>query len=88
VCLPECATRSKDHIDDLDSASSGPEKRPLVENAGRLGAPVAGIRQMIAIGLNYRHHAKDLADGDAIDMSTTGWARNGIRFATCANTAF
>jgi 2-keto-4-pentenoate hydratase/2-oxohepta-3-ene-1,7-dioic acid hydratase in catechol pathway len=30
---------------------------PLVPDGTRIGAPVAGIRQFIAIGLNYRKHA-------------------------------
>ena len=34
-----------------------PERLPLVPGAQRLGAPVSGIRQIIAIGLNYRDHA-------------------------------
>ena len=29
---------------------------PLVPDGTRIGAPVAGIRQFIAIGLNYREH--------------------------------
>jgi 2,4-diketo-3-deoxy-L-fuconate hydrolase len=32
-------------------------RMPLVPDGTRLGAPVAGIRQFIAIGLNYRKHA-------------------------------
>lgn len=34
-----------------------PAKLPLVEHPGRLGCPVANVRQIIAIGLNYRDHA-------------------------------
>lgn len=34
-----------------------PEKLPLVEGHPRLGIPISGIRQIIAIGLNYRDHA-------------------------------
>lgn len=32
-------------------------RMPLVPEGTRLGVPLAGIRQFIAIGLNYRHHA-------------------------------
>lgn len=32
---------------------------PLVEGDVRIGAPVAGIRQFVAIGLNYRRHAEE-----------------------------
>ena len=38
-------------------AAIDPEKLPLVEGSPRLGVPVAGIRQVLAIGLNYRAHA-------------------------------
>ena len=34
-------------------------KLPLVPQGARLGAPVAGTRQFIAIGLNYRKHAME-----------------------------
>lgn len=34
-------------------------KMPLVPTGARLGTPVAGIRQFIAIGLNYRKHAEE-----------------------------
>lgn len=34
-------------------------KMPLVPSGARLGTPVAGIRQFIAIGLNYRRHAAE-----------------------------
>lgn len=34
-------------------------KMPLVPTDARLGTPVAGIRQFIAIGLNYRKHAEE-----------------------------
>ena len=34
-------------------------RMPLVEAGVRLGAPVAGTRQFIAIGLNYRKHAEE-----------------------------
>ncbi len=34
-------------------------KLPPVAEGMRLGAPVTGIRQFIAIGLNYRQHAKE-----------------------------
>jgi 2,4-diketo-3-deoxy-L-fuconate hydrolase len=32
---------------------------PLVDDGVRLGTPVAGVRQFIAIGLNYRKHAEE-----------------------------
>ncbi len=35
------------------------EKLPLVPEGTRLGTPVAGTRQFIAIGLNYRKHAEE-----------------------------
>jgi 2-keto-4-pentenoate hydratase/2-oxohepta-3-ene-1,7-dioic acid hydratase in catechol pathway len=35
------------------------ERMPLVEGKPRIGAPVAGARQFIAIGLNYRKHAEE-----------------------------
>ena len=34
-------------------------RMPLVPPGTRLGAPVAGIRQFVAIGLNYRKHAQE-----------------------------
>ena len=34
-------------------------KMPLVDAGVRIGAPVAGVRQFIAIGLNYRRHAEE-----------------------------
>lgn len=34
-------------------------RMPLVASGTRLGAPVAGIRQFVAIGLNYRKHAQE-----------------------------
>jgi 2-keto-4-pentenoate hydratase/2-oxohepta-3-ene-1,7-dioic acid hydratase in catechol pathway len=34
-------------------------RMPLVEPGVRLGAPVTGTRQFIAIGLNYRKHAEE-----------------------------
>jgi 2,4-diketo-3-deoxy-L-fuconate hydrolase len=34
-------------------------KMPLVPQGTRLGAPVAGTRQFVAIGLNYRKHAEE-----------------------------
>lgn len=33
------------------------EKLPLVPEGARLGVPVAGVRQFVAVGLNYRQHA-------------------------------
>ncbi len=38
-------------------AAIDPEKLPLVHGSPRLGVPVTGIRQILAIGLNYRAHA-------------------------------
>lgn len=35
------------------------KRMPLVAAGTRLGAPVAGIRQFVAIGLNYRKHAEE-----------------------------
>ncbi len=35
------------------------EKMPVVAEVERVGAPVAGVRQFIAIGLNYRKHAAE-----------------------------
>ena len=35
------------------------EKMPLVDAGARIGTPVAGVRQFIAIGLNYRKHAEE-----------------------------
>jgi len=35
------------------------EKLPLVDESVRIGVPVAGSRQFIAIGLNYRKHAEE-----------------------------
>jgi len=35
------------------------EQLPLVPPGTRLGAPVAGVRQFVAIGLNYRKHAEE-----------------------------
>lgn len=34
-------------------------RMPLVPDGARLGAPVTGVRQFIAIGLNYRKHAEE-----------------------------
>jgi 2-keto-4-pentenoate hydratase/2-oxohepta-3-ene-1,7-dioic acid hydratase in catechol pathway len=35
------------------------EQMPPVPQGSRLGAPVAGVRQFVAIGLNYRKHAQE-----------------------------
>ncbi len=35
------------------------QRMPLVRQGERLGTPVAGIRQFVAIGLNYRKHAEE-----------------------------
>lgn len=34
-------------------------RMPLVANGTRIAAPVAGVRQFLAIGLNYRQHAAE-----------------------------
>ncbi len=38
-------------------AAIDPERLPLVEGQPRIGAPIAGIGQIDAVGLNYRAHA-------------------------------
>ena len=38
-----------------------PESLPLVEGKPRIGVPLSGIRQCVAIGLNYRKHALEAA---------------------------
>lgn len=40
-------------------AAIDPTKLPLVESNVRLGVPISGIRQIVAIGLNYRDHAAE-----------------------------
>ena len=40
-------------------AAIDPAKLPLVSGNPRLGVPVSGIRQVIAIGLNYKDHAEE-----------------------------
>jgi 2-keto-4-pentenoate hydratase/2-oxohepta-3-ene-1,7-dioic acid hydratase in catechol pathway len=35
------------------------QRMPLVPDGTRLGTPVAGIRQFVAVGLNYRKHAEE-----------------------------
>jgi len=35
------------------------DKLPLVAEGTRLGTPLSGVRQFIAIGLNYREHARE-----------------------------
>ncbi|MDB5764259.1 MAG: hydrolase family protein [Herminiimonas sp.] len=35
------------------------ERMPIVEGSPRLGTPVTGTRQFVAIGLNYRKHAEE-----------------------------
>ncbi len=35
------------------------ERLPPVDEAVRIGAPVGGIRQFVAVGLNYRKHAEE-----------------------------
>ncbi|WP_028603526.1 fumarylacetoacetate hydrolase family protein [Ottowia thiooxydans] len=34
-------------------------RMPLVQEGTRLGAPIAGVRQFVAIGLNYRKHTEE-----------------------------
>ncbi|MBH1964937.1 MAG: fumarylacetoacetate hydrolase family protein [Comamonadaceae bacterium] len=34
-------------------------RMPMVPEGTRLGAPIAGVRQFVAIGLNYRKHAEE-----------------------------
>jgi len=36
-----------------------PETLPLVDNASRIGAPIARVSKFIGIGLNYADHAKE-----------------------------
>ncbi|WP_043419571.1 fumarylacetoacetate hydrolase family protein [Cupriavidus basilensis] len=40
-------------------AAINPENLPLVSGKPRIGAPVAGVRQLVAVGLNYRKHAEE-----------------------------
>lgn len=40
-------------------AAIDPGRMPLVPAGARLGVPVAGIRQFVCIGLNYRQHAQE-----------------------------
>lgn len=35
------------------------QQMPMVDAGVRIGAPVAGVRQFVAIGLNYRRHAEE-----------------------------
>ena len=35
------------------------ESLPLVQGSPRVGVPIAGIRQLLGIGLNYRQHAAE-----------------------------
>jgi len=35
------------------------EKMPTLATSARIGAPIAGVRQFLAIGLNYRKHAAE-----------------------------
>jgi 2,4-diketo-3-deoxy-L-fuconate hydrolase len=41
--------------------STRPEAHPLAQQGQRLGAPVAGIRLIAAVGLNYADHAAEAA---------------------------
>lgn len=36
-----------------------PDPQPLVPTGAQFGTPVAGVRQFVAIGLNYRKHAAE-----------------------------
>jgi len=58
------------HLTDLDAAALAPERLdalralavaalPRVEGTPRIGVPVAGTRQFIAVGLNYVDHAAE-----------------------------
>lgn len=40
-------------------AAVNPEKLPIVSGTPRLGVPVSGMRQVVAVGLNYRAHAEE-----------------------------
>lgn len=40
-------------------AAIDPERLPRVTGAPRLGPPISGVRQIIAVGLNYRDHAAE-----------------------------
>jgi len=51
------ATLSPQGLDALKSLD--PESLPLVEGKPRIGCPLAGIRNFIAIGLNYTDHAEE-----------------------------
>jgi 2-keto-4-pentenoate hydratase/2-oxohepta-3-ene-1,7-dioic acid hydratase in catechol pathway len=57
-------------VRDIDATVLSPEglrflsaldvsKLPLVSDPGRLGSPIGAVREIIAIGLNYRDHAKE-----------------------------
>jgi len=57
-------------VRDIDATVLSPEglrflgaldisKLPLVSSPGRLGSPIGAVREIIAIGLNYREHAKE-----------------------------
>ena len=39
--------------------SAGIEQLPVIEQTGRLGPPVGGVRKIICIGLNYSDHAAE-----------------------------
>ena len=60
-----------EHVSDINADTLSPrildklsrlktEKLPLVRGRPRLGAPISGIRNFIAIGLNYRDHALEI----------------------------
>lgn len=40
-------------------AALDPQDLPLVEGGPRIGAPVAGIRKFLCVGLNYADHARE-----------------------------
>lgn len=56
ICGATLAAEKLDYLRQLD-----PEKLPLVEGAPRLGSPVAGVGNIIAIGLNYPGHGAQYA---------------------------
>lgn len=48
---------SPEHLAALSAID--PDRLPLVEGTPRFGVPAAGIRQIVAIGINYRDHAEE-----------------------------
>ena len=47
------------------------ERLPLLDPGVRIAEPVAGVRQFVAIGLNYRAHAIEGADTFFVEADTT-----------------